>query len=77
LQKFAMRAAVVEELADQARMASWYLALLGPIGLPLTALNIFVVRRSVTSPLSDIAKATDSITAGKTNQHHHSPCRTL
>src|SRR5260370_35731808 len=61
------RAAVVEELADQARMASWYLALLGLIGLLLTALNIFVVRRSVTSPLSDIAKATDSITAGKTN----------
>jgi PAS domain S-box-containing protein len=59
------RAILVAELADKTRMASWYLALLGLSGLLLTALNLFVIRRSVIAPLSDIAKATDSIAAGK------------
>src|SRR6267154_1923582 len=59
------RAILVTELADKTRMASWYLALLGLSGLLLTALNLFVIRRSVIAPLSDIAKATDSIAAGK------------
>ncbi len=59
------RATVVAELADETRLASWYLALLGLSGLLLTALNVFVVTRSVIAPLSDIAKATDSIAGGK------------
>lgn len=59
------RATLVEEIADRTQMASWYLALLGLGGLLLTALNVFVVKRSVITPLSDIAKATDSIAAGK------------
>jgi PAS domain S-box-containing protein len=58
------RATLVTELADRTRLASWYLALLGLSGLLLAALNVVVVRRSVIAPLSDIAKATDSITAG-------------
>jgi PAS domain S-box-containing protein len=61
------RALLVAELADRTQMASWYLALLGLCGLLLTALNVVVVRRSVITPLSDIAKATDSIAAGKTD----------
>ena len=59
------RATLVEELADRTQLASWYLALLGLCGLLLTALNVAVVRRSVVTPLSDIAKATDSIADGK------------
>jgi PAS domain S-box-containing protein len=58
------RATLVTELADRTRLASWYLALLGLSGLLLAALNVVVVRRSVIAPLSDIARATDSITAG-------------
>jgi PAS domain S-box-containing protein len=61
------RALLVAELADRTQMASWYLALLGLCGLLLTALNVIVVRRSVIAPLSDIAQATDSIAAGKTD----------
>jgi len=61
------RALLVAELADRTQMASWYLALLGLCGLLLTALNVVVVRRSVIAPLSDIAQATDSIAAGKTD----------
>jgi PAS domain S-box-containing protein len=56
---------LVEELADRTQLASWYLALLGLGGLLLTVLNVAVVRRSVVTPLSDIAKATDSIADGK------------
>jgi PAS domain S-box-containing protein len=59
------RATLVEELADRTQLASWYLALLGLGGLLLTVLNVAVVRRSVVTPLSDIAKATDSIAGGK------------
>jgi PAS domain S-box-containing protein len=59
------RATLVEELADRTQLASWYLALLGLGGLLLTVLNVAVVRRSVVTPLSDIAKATDSIADGK------------
>jgi PAS domain S-box-containing protein len=59
------RAMLVEELADRTQLASWYLALLGLGGLLLTVLNVAVVRRSVVTPLSDIAKATDSIADGK------------
>jgi len=58
------RAAQVQEIADRTQMASWYLAVLGFSGLLLTAFNVVVVRRSVITPLSDIAKATDSIAAG-------------
>lgn len=58
------RAAQVQEIADRSEMASWYLAALGLSGLLLTAFNVMVVRRSVITPLSDIAKATDSIAAG-------------
>jgi PAS domain S-box-containing protein len=61
------RALIVAELADRTQMAAWYLALLGLCGLLLTALNVIVVRRSVITPLSDIAHATDSIAAGKTD----------
>jgi PAS domain S-box-containing protein len=61
------RALHVAELADRSQMASWYLALLGLCGILLTALNVIVVRRSVIAPLSDIAQATDSIAAGKTD----------
>jgi PAS domain S-box-containing protein len=61
------RALLVAELADRSKMASWYLALLGLCGLLLTALNVVVVRRSVITPLADIAQATDSIAAGNTD----------
>jgi PAS domain S-box-containing protein len=59
------RAALVADLADKTRMASWYLALLGLSGLLLTVLTVVVIRRSVIIALSDIAEATDSITARK------------
>jgi PAS domain S-box-containing protein len=58
------RAALAADLGDRAQMAAWYLALLGLSGLLLTALNALVVRRSIITPLSDIAEATDSIAAG-------------
>ena len=61
------RALLVAELADRSKIASWYLALLGLCGLLLTALNVVVVRRSVITPLADIAQATDSIAAGNTD----------
>jgi PAS domain S-box-containing protein len=61
------RALLVAELADRSKMASWYLALLGLCGLLLTVLNVVVVRRSVITPLADIAQATDSIAAGNTD----------
>jgi PAS domain S-box-containing protein len=58
------RVAQVREIADRTQMASWYLAVLGFSGLLLTAFNVLVVRRSVIAPLSDIARATDSIAGG-------------
>ena len=61
------RALVVAELADRTQMAAWYLGLLGLCGLLLTLLNVLVIRRSVIRPLSDIARATDSIASGKTD----------
>jgi PAS domain S-box-containing protein len=61
------RALEVAELADRTRTASWYLASLGLCGLLLAALNLFVIRRSVTKPLAEVAKTTDLIAAGKTD----------
>jgi len=61
------RAAVVTELADRTRTASWYLAALGLCGLLLGALNLLAVRRAVITPLAEIAKTTDLIAAGKTD----------
>lgn len=61
------RAIEVVELADRTRMAAWYLALLGLSGLLLAGLNVFMVRRSVTTPLAEISRATDLIAAGKTD----------
>jgi PAS domain S-box-containing protein len=61
------RAAVVADLADRTQMAAWYLALLGLCGLLLSGLNLFAVRRSVLTPLADIAATTDLIAAGKTD----------
>jgi PAS domain S-box-containing protein len=60
-------ALLVAELADRTQIASWYLALLGLCGLFLTGLNVLAVRRSVITPLSDIAKTTDLIATGKTD----------
>jgi PAS domain S-box-containing protein len=61
------RATVVADLADRTQMAAWYLALLGLCGLLLSGLNLFAVRRSVLTPLADIAATTDLIAAGKTD----------
>ncbi|HET7887333.1 MAG TPA: PAS-domain containing protein [Bradyrhizobium sp.] len=57
----------VAKLADRTRSASWYLASLGFAGLLLAALNLLIVRRSVTKPLAEIAKTTDLIATGTTN----------
>jgi PAS domain S-box-containing protein len=64
---YAERSSRVADLADQTRLASWYLATLGIGALLLAALNVFVMRRSVITPLAKITQATDSIAAGKTN----------
>jgi HAMP domain-containing protein len=61
------RTVLVADLADRTRMAAWFLALLGLCGLLLAALNVFAVRRSVLTPLADIATTTDLIAAGKTD----------
>jgi PAS domain S-box-containing protein len=61
------RATVVADLADRTQMAAWYLALLGLCGLLLSGLNLFAVRRSVLTPLADIAATTDLIATGKTD----------
>ncbi len=61
------RALLVAELADRSKMASWFLGLLGLFGLLLTVLNVVVVRRSVITPLAEIAHATNSIAAGNTD----------
>jgi PAS domain S-box-containing protein len=61
---YAERASRVVDLADQTRLASWYLAALGIGALLLAALNVFVMRRFVIAPLAEIAKATDGIAEG-------------
>jgi PAS domain S-box-containing protein len=62
---YADRASDVAELDDKSRYASWYLFALGLGALMLAALNVFVVRRYVIGPLSQITKATALIAAGK------------
>jgi PAS domain S-box-containing protein len=64
---YAERASGVEKLGDQTRIASWYLAALGIAALLLAALNVFVVRRFVITPLAEITQATDGIAAGNTD----------
>jgi PAS domain S-box-containing protein len=59
------RASDVAELDDKSRYASWYLFALGLGALMLAALNVFVVRRYVIGPLSQITEATAQIAAGK------------
>ena len=58
------RASEVEDLADQGRYTSFYLFALGVGALGLAALNVLAMRNYVVGPLSEIAKATDSIAAG-------------
>jgi PAS domain S-box-containing protein len=58
------RAHDVAELGDKGRYASWYLLGLGLGALMLAALNVFVMRRYVIRPLSEITEATDAIAAG-------------
>jgi PAS domain S-box-containing protein len=58
------RAQDVVELGDKGRYASWYLLALGLAALMLAALNVFVMRRYVIGPLSEITQATDAIAAG-------------
>jgi PAS domain S-box-containing protein len=58
------RASHVVDLADQTRLASWYLAALGIGALLLAALNVFVMRTHVIQPLSEITQVTDSIATG-------------
>jgi PAS domain S-box-containing protein len=65
---YAERAQDVMELGNEWQYATWYLLALGVAMLALAALGIFVVRRYLVGPLSDIARATDQITAGKLEQ---------
>jgi PAS domain S-box-containing protein len=55
----------VAELHDQSQHASWYLFGLGLAALMLATLIVFVMRRYVIGPLSEITQATDLIAAGK------------
>lgn len=59
------RAMLAAALADENRMAAWYLALLGLVGVLLTMLTVVVVNRSVVKPLTELTKATDAIGRGK------------
>jgi PAS domain S-box-containing protein len=61
---YAGRARDAVELGEQGRYASWYLVALGFGALLLAALNVFVMKRFVIQPLSEIAEATDEIAAG-------------
>jgi PAS domain S-box-containing protein len=58
------RAQDVAELGDKGRYASWYLLALGLGALMFAALNVFVMKRYVIAPLSEITNATDAIAAG-------------
>jgi PAS domain S-box-containing protein len=58
------RAQDVAELGDKGRYASWYLLALGLGALMFAALNVFVMKRYVIAPLSEITEATDAIAAG-------------
>jgi PAS domain S-box-containing protein len=62
---YADRAGDVAELDDKSRYASWYLLALGLGVLMLAALNVFVMRKQVIGPLSEITEATALIAAGK------------
>jgi PAS domain S-box-containing protein len=62
---YADRAGDVTELDGKSRYASWYLFALGLGALMLAALNVFVMRRYVIGPLSQITEATALIAAGK------------
>jgi PAS domain S-box-containing protein len=62
---YANRAGDVAELDDKSRYASWYLLALGLGVLMLAALNVFVMRKQVIGPLSEITEATALIAAGK------------
>ena len=62
---YADRAGDVAELDDKSRYASWYLLALGLGVLMLSALNVFVMRKQVIGPLSEITEATALIAAGK------------
>lgn len=59
------RTMVAAALADENRMAAWYLALLGLAGVLLTMLTVALVNRSVIQPLTEITEATDAIGTGK------------
>src|ERR1700730_11096230 len=61
---YADRAGDVAELDDKSRYASWYLLALGLGVLMLAALNVFVMRKQVIGPLSEITEATALIAAG-------------
>jgi PAS domain S-box-containing protein len=59
------RTMVASALADENRMAAWYLGLLGLAGVLLTMLTVALVNRSVIQPLTEITAATDAIGTGK------------
>jgi PAS domain S-box-containing protein len=61
---YAERAQDVMELGNAWRYATWYLLALGVVMLGLAAAGVFVVRRYLIGPMSDIARATDQIAAG-------------
>jgi methyl-accepting chemotaxis protein len=58
------RAREAAELGDQGRYASWYLLILGFGAMIFAALNVYVVKTSVVTPLSEITEVTDRIAAG-------------
>jgi len=58
------RAREAADLGDQGRYASWYLLILGIGAMIFAALNVYVVKTSVITPLSEITQATDRIAAG-------------
>lgn len=60
------RARTVAELGNVTRLAAWYLALLGFGTLVVAGLTVVVMQQCALKPLSEIARATDAIVAGRT-----------
>lgn len=61
------RARDASELGETSQYAAWYLFGLGLGTLAFAALNLWIMKRSVISPLCEIIQATDSIAQGCLN----------
>ena len=61
------RAREASDLGDTSQNAAWYLFGLGLGTVAFAALNLWIMKRSVISPLREIIQATDSIAQGNLN----------